>query len=112
LLHAAPVLAPLLSSPRVRELAAAALTRGGVGPGAAQRAARRSLVWGEAVDPGGGRVAALQRHPHPYDLTADAAVEIAARARRGEAPPGWQTPATAYGPDLVLSLPGVAREEA
>lgn len=111
LLRAAPYLAPLLASPRVRELAAAALTGGQAGPAAAQRVARRSLVLGEATAPGGGRAAALQRHPDPYGLTADAAVEIAARALRGEAPPGWQTPATAYGPDLVLALPGTSRED-
>ena len=63
------------------------------------------------MGPGGARAAALQRHPEPYGLTADAAVEIAARALGGEAPPGWQTPASAYGPDLVLALPGVSRED-
>ena len=112
LLRAAPYLAPILRSPRVRDLAAAAIARGEAGPGPDRRAARRSVVFGEAVSADGGRVAALQRHPDPYGLTADAAVEIAARALAGEAPPGWQTPASAYGPDLVLALPGVSREEA
>jgi short subunit dehydrogenase-like uncharacterized protein len=109
--RAAPYLAPVLSSPRVRELAAAALARGAEGPSAAQRGARRSVVYGEAEGPDGARAAALQRHPEPYTLTAHAAVEIAARALAGAAPPGWQTPASAYGPDLVLALPGVTRDD-
>jgi short subunit dehydrogenase-like uncharacterized protein len=111
LLRVAPYLAPALSSPQVRELAAAAMAGGQAGPAGAGSVARRSVVYGEAAEPGGARVAALQRHPDPYGFTAQSAVEIAARVLRGEAPPGWQTPATAYGPDLVLSLPGVSREE-
>jgi short subunit dehydrogenase-like uncharacterized protein len=110
-LRAAPYLAPVLSPPRIRDLAAAALSGGEPGPSPAQRVARRSVVFGEVEAPAGARIAALQRHPDTYGLTAEAAVEIAARALRGEASPGWQTPATAYGPDLVLSLPGVTRED-
>jgi short subunit dehydrogenase-like uncharacterized protein len=111
LLRAGPYLAPLLASPRVRDAVASLLARGEAGPSPARRAARRSVVLGEATDATGRRAAALQRHPDGYTLTALAAVEIAARALRGDAPPGWQTPATAYGPDLVLALPGVSRED-
>jgi short subunit dehydrogenase-like uncharacterized protein len=111
LLRLAPVLAPVLASARVREVLSALMARGEAGPSDAQRASGRSVIYGEAVDAAGRRAAALQRHPEPYGLTALAAVEIAARALRGEAPPGWQTPATAYGPDLVLSLPDVSRED-
>ena len=110
-LRIVPLLAPLLGSPRVRDLLAAAMARGEAGPSEAARATRRSVVLGEASDGAGRRVATLQRHPDPYGLTALAAVELASRALRGEAPPGWQTPASAYGPDLVLALPGVSRED-
>jgi short subunit dehydrogenase-like uncharacterized protein len=111
LVRAAPWLAPLLAPRRVREAAAALLSRGGRGPSAATRSARRSVVLGEATDAAGRRVLARQRHPDAYAFSALAAVELAERALRGEAPPGWQTPSTAYGPDLVLSLPGVSRED-
>jgi short subunit dehydrogenase-like uncharacterized protein len=106
-----PVLAPALGWAAVRDALAAAMSRGDAGPPEPLRAARRSVIYGEATDASGRRVASLQRHPDPYGLTALAAVEIAARALRGEAAPGWQTPATAYGPELVLSLPGVSRED-
>jgi short subunit dehydrogenase-like uncharacterized protein len=110
-LRAAPYLAPVLSEPWLRDGVAGLLARGEAGPSEAARATRRSIVYGEATDAGGRRAAAVQRHPEPYGLTALAAVEIAARALAGEAPPGWQTPAMAYGPDLVLSLPGASRED-
>lgn len=109
-LRAAPHLAPVLGALGLKD-AAARLLAGGAGPSEATRASGRSVVYGEASDGAGRRVAAIQRHPDPYGLTALAAVEIAARALRGEAPPGWHTPASAFGPDLVLSLPGVSRED-
>ncbi|HEX9307462.1 MAG TPA: saccharopine dehydrogenase NADP-binding domain-containing protein [Anaeromyxobacter sp.] len=111
LLRGAPYLAPALASRKVREVLAGLLAGGEAGPSAQRRATRRSVLYGEAVDASGLRVAARQRHPEAYTLTALAAVEIAERALRGEAPPGWQTPALAYGPDLVLALPDVSRED-
>lgn len=110
-LRLAPRLAPALGALGLRDAAARLMARGEAGPPERARATARSLVHGEVVDGSGRRAAALQRHPDPYGLTALAAVEIAARALAGEAPPGWQTPATAYGPDLVLALPGVSRED-
>lgn len=107
--YAAPALAPLLRAAPLREATVTLMTGGERGPSAADRAARPSAIRGEATDAAGARVAALLRGPNAYDLTALAAVEIAERALRGEARPGWHTPATAFGPDLVLSLPGVTR---
>jgi short subunit dehydrogenase-like uncharacterized protein len=110
LLAAAPAVAPLLSSRTVREAVAAVMARGERGPGPEERASR-STIYGEALDASGRRVATIQRHPGGYALTALVAVEIAERVLRGEARPGWQTPATAYGPDLVMAVPGVTRED-
>ncbi len=111
LLRAAPLVAPALAWAPLREAMARAMAGGEAGPSLKARSSRRSVVYGEAVDATGRRVSTRQRHPDPYTLTALAAVELAERALRGEAPPGWQTPATAYGPDLVLTLPGVTRED-
>lgn len=106
-----PLAGPLLRAPALRGALSALLARGQPGPSDALRAARRSVVYGEATDAEGRRAAAIQRHPDPYGLTALAAVEIAERALRGDAPAGWQTPAMAYGPDLVLALPGTSRRD-
>jgi short subunit dehydrogenase-like uncharacterized protein len=109
LLRVMPYLAPALRLPGVGPLAAALLTRGRAGPDAATRARGRSLVHGEALDAAGRKVAARQRHGEGYAFTALSAVEIALRALRGEVKPGWQTPSSAYGPDLVLAIPGSER---
>lgn len=111
ILKVAPHLSALLSSRTVREILASFLTSGEAGPGPEDRSLRRSAVLGEVTDAAGKRAAALLRLPHPYVLTALAAVEIAERVLKGDAKPGWQTPSTAYGPGLVLALPGVVREE-
>jgi short subunit dehydrogenase-like uncharacterized protein len=110
-LRAAPLLAPVLEARLLRDAAVALLTGGERGPSAADRAARGSLVHGEAVDAAGARATSTLRGPNPYALTALAVVEVAERILRGDAKPGWQTPSTAYGPDLVLALPGVTRED-
>ncbi len=110
LLAAAPVVSPLLGSRTIREAVATVMTRGERGP-SGDDAEARSAVYGEALDASGRRVASIVRGPGGYALTALAAVEIAERVLRGEVKPGWQTPSTAYGPDLVLALPGVTRED-
>jgi short subunit dehydrogenase-like uncharacterized protein len=110
-LRAAPHLAPVLAALGIRDVVAGLMARGEPGPSETARATGRSIVYGEASDAAGRRVATIQHHPDPYGLTAAAAVEIAGRALRGEAPPGWQTPASAYGPDLVLALPGASRQD-
>ena len=109
LMRVMPHLAPALRLPGVGPLAAALFTRGRAGPDAEARARGRALVYGEAVGADGRRVAARQRHCDGYAYTALSAVEIAARAMRGEARPGWQTPSSAYGPDLAISIPGSER---
>jgi len=114
MVFAAPALlaaGPLLRVRAVREAAVSALTRGQPGPTVAERAGGRSLVWGEAADAGGRVVRARIRAPEAYAFTALAAVEIAERVLAGGAGPGFQTPSRAFGPDLVLSVPGVTRED-
>lgn len=82
-------------------------------PGAteAQRGRGRSLLWAEAEDPSGRRAVSRLQGPEGYTLTAMAAVAIIRRVLSGEVSVGFQTPARAYGPDLVLALEGVVRED-
>ncbi len=65
----------------------------------------------EVEDGRGGRARARLTTPEAYAFTGIAAAAIAARAQAGEYEPGFQTPARLFGPDFVLSLPGVARED-
>ena len=45
------------------------------------------------------------------ELIARTALAAPLRAAGGDAPPGFQTPAKAYGPDFVLEIDGVTRTD-
>jgi saccharopine dehydrogenase (NAD+, L-lysine-forming) len=51
------------------------------------------------------------RGPDGYTFTVRAALAVVERVLAVEAPPGFQTPSTAYGADFVLGLEGVARHD-
>jgi short subunit dehydrogenase-like uncharacterized protein len=64
------------------------------------------------VKDGSGRaVASRLRTPEGYTLTALTSLIIVSKVLAGQAPPGFQTPSTAYGPDLILEVEGVTRED-
>ncbi len=81
------------------------------GPSDQQRAAGRSLLWGQATDGNGQMVEARLQGPEGYTLTALTSLLIAKRILEGDAPVGFQTPAKAYGADLVLEIEGVQRQD-
>jgi len=62
-------------------------------------------------DPTGRTAVARQETPDGYDLTVQAALAAASRVLAGAVGPGYHTPATAFGPDFVLELPGVTRTD-
>ena len=66
---------------------------------------------GEVRDAAGNRKAARLRAPEAYTLTAMTAVAAIERVLRGEAPVGFQTPATAYGADFIFEVPSVQRTD-
>jgi short subunit dehydrogenase-like uncharacterized protein len=68
-------------------------------------------VWGEVTDAAGRKAVARLHGPEGYTFTVLTALAVVGRVLAGEAPAGFQTPATAYGPDLVLEVAGVRREE-
>jgi short subunit dehydrogenase-like uncharacterized protein len=84
---------------------------GPAGPTDAERARGRCLLWGEAADEQGGRVVTRMETPEGYTLTALSSLAIVGRVLAGDAPPGFQTPSLAYGPDFVLTIPGVTRRD-
>ncbi|HXV92743.1 MAG TPA: hypothetical protein VD813_05555, partial [Pseudonocardia sp.] len=61
-------------------------------------------------DTDGRRATALLNGPEAYEFTARAAVAVLRRVLAGEAPPGFRTPVTAYGPGLADDLDGVTLE--
>ncbi|HEY7308325.1 MAG TPA: saccharopine dehydrogenase NADP-binding domain-containing protein [Gemmataceae bacterium] len=81
------------------------------GPTDEERSKGQTFLWGEASDGGGRRVASRLKGPEGYTFTMLTALAAMARVLSGDAPPGYQTPSLAYGPDFVLEVPGVARTD-
>ncbi|MEP6847695.1 MAG: saccharopine dehydrogenase NADP-binding domain-containing protein, partial [Acidobacteriota bacterium] len=81
------------------------------GPSDAERTKGKTLLWGEATDRNGNRVESRMQGPEGYTITAIAALNIVEKILAGNFTPGYQTPAKAYGADLVLEIEGVTRED-
>ena len=101
----------LLRTATVRRYLAARIRREPAGPDDAARARGASLLWGEAVTADGHRVESRLCGASGYTLTAQTAVHLVAKALGGNAPVGFQTPSRAFGPDLILEIPGVRRTD-
>ena len=79
------------------------------GPSDTERGKGKTLMWGKATDAEGNSVESRQQGPEGYTLTAIAALNIAEKILAGNFTPGYQTPAKAYGAELVLEIDGVSR---
>lgn len=89
------------------------ILRLGLQPGATDEELARSSarVWGEVRDDQGRRAVSRLHGPEATVIwTARAALAAVRRVLNGDAPPGFQTPAKAYGADFVLESEGVTRE--
>ncbi len=74
------------------------------GPDESQLAAGLTRVWAQAEDAAGGQVTARLRGPDLHLFTARVALWVAGKALSGRVRVGFQTPATAFGPDLLDRL--------
>jgi short subunit dehydrogenase-like uncharacterized protein len=81
------------------------------GPTDEERSKGKTLLWGEASDDKGNRVESRIQCPEGYTTTALAAINITEKILAGNFAPGFQTPAKAYGADLILELEGVHRQD-
>lgn len=80
------------------------------GPSDEERTKGKTLLWGEALDLNGNRVESRLLCPEGYTITALAALNISQKILDGNFTAGFQTPAKAYGPDLILEIDGVTRQ--
>jgi len=111
LLRASGPLAPLLRVRAVQHGLQRMIDALPEGPDAAERAELRGHIVAEAIGAGGEHARARLDTPSGYQLTMLAGVEIARRVLEGGAKPGYQTPATAFGADLVLGLDCVRTDD-
>ena len=80
------------------------------GPSDEMRAKAMSLVWGEVTNSAGQKASVRLQCPEGYTLTSCSSLLITQKVLQGNFKTGYQTPAGAYGADLVLELPDVKRE--
>lgn len=82
------------------------------GPTAEERARTITHVWGQVEDDQGRRAVSRLHGPEAGVVwTARAALAAVRKVLAGDAPTGFQTPAKAYGADLVMECEGVTRED-
>jgi short subunit dehydrogenase-like uncharacterized protein len=93
-----------LASRAVRALVRRAIALRPAGPAEAELAAGLTRIWAQAEDASGHRVTARLRGPERHLFAARTALWVAQRVLAGRLRVGFQTPATAYGPDLVDRL--------
>jgi short subunit dehydrogenase-like uncharacterized protein len=80
------------------------------GPGDDRRNKAVSLIRGKVTNGQGKSITAIMRCPEAYSLTALTVLLIAQKILNGDYKPGYQTPASAYGEDLIMEIEGVERE--
>jgi len=112
-MKASRLLRPLLASAAVQSFLTRRVRAGAPGPTPEQRARGRTVLWGEVVDKAGGRAVSRLYGPEGYTFTTLTALAAVEKVLSGDAPPGFQTPAKAYGADFVLGgfIEGVKRED-
>lgn len=98
---------PLLRAKVIKKLVQSFIPQGG--PDAEARARGKTVIVAEAEDAHGKVVVSRLHGPEGYALTAETAILCALKVLEGKAPVGFQTPATAYGADLILEAPGTSR---
>ncbi len=101
----------LLRTGFVRGFVSSRIKRRPPGPSDEQRETSRSYFWGEVTAPDGNSFQATLETPEGYTLTALTGLLLVKKVLQGQFKTGFQTPALAYGEDLVLEVPGVQRSD-
>lgn len=104
-------LAPLLRLRFVKNYMLKQVDKRKPGPDENRRNKTTCYFRGTATDANGNKAEALQTTPDGYNLTMLTAVQIVNEILVGSYKPGYQTPATAYGADFILKIPGCSRTD-
>jgi short subunit dehydrogenase-like uncharacterized protein len=100
----------LLRRSSIRKIIKNKINRRPAGPSDDQRTNARSMVWGQVINEEGKTATVRMSTPEGYTLTTHSALIIVQKILNGNFSPGYQTPASAYGENLVMEIPGVNRE--
>jgi short subunit dehydrogenase-like uncharacterized protein len=99
----------LLKTPFMRSIIMGILKMQSAGPNQTVRDKSTSYIRGSVSNAKGEVVEAGMETPEAYSLTAFTILVIAKKIISGHYKPGYQTPASAYGPDLIMEIDGVKR---
>jgi len=100
----------LLKTQLVRGIANAIVKSQSPGPDQVMRDKTNTLIWAQVSNAKGDVLTANMVVPEAYTLTALAALLITKKVLNKEFKSGYQTPATAYGSELIMEIEGVKRE--
>jgi short subunit dehydrogenase-like uncharacterized protein len=100
---------PLVSLAPVQALIRGRIAAQPPGPTEAQRARSHSEVWGEVRDEAGRTATLRLAMAGGYTITVLTTLDIVRRALGGHAPIGFQTPASAYGFELIFGIESVRK---
>ncbi len=111
LMRLAPTVPALFGSRPWRAAMNTIIRRLPAGPTDDQLAAGASHIWARVSAPDGRAALATLHGPDAYEFTAATARLLLHYVLSGQVSPGFQTPAAAYGADLVLDVDGVHRTD-
>ncbi|MEP7277821.1 MAG: saccharopine dehydrogenase NADP-binding domain-containing protein, partial [Bacteroidota bacterium] len=94
----------LLRTPFVHSIIRKIINSRTPGPGDEKRDKAVSLVWAKVTNDEGHSLTARMRCPEAYSLTAASVLLMSAKILGGDFKPGYQTPASAYGPGLIMEI--------
>src|SRR5262249_1205145 len=80
------------------------------GPNEERRAKSKMFLWGKVWDSRQEKVSLLETI-EGYTLTAKTTALIAEKILSANVKPGFQTASRAYGPDLIMEIPGSSRKD-
>jgi short subunit dehydrogenase-like uncharacterized protein len=100
----------LLRTNFIRKVIKRKIDKRPAGPNDEQRSKAISLVWGQVSNSRGETKTVRMSSSDGYTLTMHSTLLIAQKIVQGNFKPGYQTPASAYGEDLVMEIPNVKRE--
>ncbi len=104
------ILDPLMRSPSLRDFIRRRIDRTAKGPDDKEQGENEIYIWGKVWNESGKAAEARMRCPEPYRLTAQTSLLIIQKILQGNFRTGFQTPAGCYGPDLIMEIEGVRRE--
>lgn len=105
------LLKPLMGLGFVKNFLKSRIDKMPPGPNEQQRERGYVQLWGEVRNAKGDKLSATMKVPDGYTLTSQTALHIAMECLADRFKPGFQTPANAYGADLITQFDGVERKE-